>query len=253
MKRFLLVFALLTAPAAAVPQRPPAAYLSVLVDLSQTWHNRGSLPRNRRLLVAVGNAIVSGQAGLPKPIQVTYRVIGKGSLVKDAFFTTSYAPSLLASTTAATAASIAKFRDRIAGPAGWAPGPSPTVYDPVPLLILRQPPEAQTEIMGAIIAARRADALADRDTVRMMIVLSDFVEDSTGLWQLKDSLKGYRIWLIGRVLPEDAGQSEALSSRMRNLEIQLEKRGAVVQTLEESALLASPAAFAARIDEAGRK
>jgi hypothetical protein len=40
---------------------------------------------------------------------------------------------------------------------------------------------------------------------------------------------------------------------MRKLEIQLEKRGAVVQTFEESALLASQAAFAARIDEAGRK
>ena len=255
--RYFLIGALalaIAAPVAAAPQRQPATIVSILVDLSQTWHNQESLTRNRRLLASVSKAIADANAALPKPILVSYRIIGENSLTKDAFYITRFAPSLLAKTDADSAASIGVFRQRLAGPrTGWTAAAGPVAYDPVPLTMLRLQPEQRTEIMGAVIAARRADALAASDAVRMMFVLSDFKEDSRGAYKLTDSLKGYRIVLIGRVLGEDAKDADALNKRTTAFKKALTARQATVRIFEESAVLQSPADFAGLIDRLGRQ
>lgn len=244
----ILLAAVLAEPVLAARARAPNSAVTVLVDLSATWHNDASHQRNRKLLQAIGTAIVNSQARMPKPMQVSYRIIGSNSLSRDGFYQLNFAPTLMGRTTPDTAAQLPVFTQRLSGPPrGWTAANGPTALDPVPLTMLRLPPEQRTEIMGAVIAARRADALLDRDAPKRMIILSDFVEDSQGEYRLTDSLRGYRIWLIGRVLPTDSRQSDALQQRMAAFRKSLQARGASVQSIEESAVLASPMALALKL------
>ena len=208
--------------------------ISILVDLSETWHNSESDDKNKRVLSSVGNAVVGAASRLPRPIAVRFHAIGDASLGREPICSTNYRPS---------AFSVGKVQ------AGTIKDPEKfTRYIAVdcPAMLLAQPVANSTEIAAAIITADRALELTKKSAPRIFVILSDFKEESPTSYPFHGlDFTGSRFVLVYRTLSEDRLNPVAQKLRLRTWEKRLEKLGAEVEALDENAVLSSPKDFEA--------
>ena len=191
----------LATPALARTQQPLSS-VSILVDLSATWHNAKDDPRNLQLLGSVGHAIAGAARLIPKPMVVRYHQIGQDSLGREAICQVSYRKSLFGF--AATDGVITSEHDFLQ-----------YVAVQCPQVLVHQPVQPTTEITAAVVTAMRATEMTGADIPKFLIILSDFKEESPTAYSLRDiSLRGVRIVMLYRVLPEDRRRPAGLNTRL---------------------------------------
>jgi len=236
MRRFLAILLLVWAVPCAARDEVPGAVISVLVDLSATWHNPRSTGYNAGVLKSVGATIAQASIELPKPVSVRFHVIGKASLARPPICRRDFRPSLLGLGASATTEIKPKaFRDYLTGFC--------------PDFILHQPPEPETEISAAILTALEATAMVSRGTPRILIILSDFKEDTKVRYQLgRADLTGARAILLYRTLPEDRANIAGQRARVQYWRRLLERHGAKVSDFADSTPSCSPAEFETLIE-----
>jgi hypothetical protein len=216
--------------------RRPKVAISILVDLSETWHNPESDGLDRRVLTTVGKALVGASNRLPKPISVRFHAIGQASLGREPVCATNYPPSAfgIGKPDPETITSRDKF-DRY-------------VSVDCPSMLLARPVENSTEIVAAIITADRALALTKRGVPKVFIVLSDFKEESLTPYSFRGmSFKGSRFILVYRTLNEDRFDPALQKAKLADWDRRLKRLGAEVEVVDENAVLSSPKDFEALI------
>jgi hypothetical protein len=120
------------------------------------------------------------------------------------------------------------------------------LVDNCPLHVLRQPPEKLTEITAAIISSRQAAGMVGPAVPRILLILSDFKEESPTRYRLDGtSFANTRVVLLWRTLPEDRRRPAGLSARVERWRQLFASRGAAVSAYSDSAAISSPAAFQA--------
>ena len=115
-----------------------------------------------------------------------------------------------------------------------------------PLHVLRQPAERLTEITAAIISSRQAAGMVDPSVPRLLLILSDFKEESPTRYRLdRTSFANTRVVLLWRTLPEDRRKPAGLTARVERWKQLFARRGATVSAFSDGAAVNSPAAFQA--------
>nr|WP_314444431.1 hypothetical protein [uncultured Sphingomonas sp.] len=214
--------------------RRPKVAVSVLVDLSETWHNPIADDLNKRVLTAVGNAIAGAANRLPRPIAVRFHAIGEASLGREPICATAYRPS---------AFSVGKvdpgtIRDREQF--------TRYVAADCPSMMLARPIANSTEIGAAIISADRALQLTKKGVPKVFVILSDFKEESPVPYSFRGlDFRDSRFVLVYRTLTEDRLDPGFQKAKLRAWESRLENLGAEVEVLDENAVLSSPKDFEA--------
>jgi hypothetical protein len=196
--------------------------ISVLIDLSETWLTPASKDRNLRLLQEIGGGTVMAAEKFEPPVAVQYRVIGQGSLGREPLCDAVYRPSLI--------------------PTRNGPGYEFTSLKSLklflgkscPELIIRQPAEPMTEISAAIASVTAMPS--EKWVKRLVIIASDFREETLGSTAPLPSLAGYRILLIYRPLNEDHLDPAAMAARIEAWRQKLTEKGATVTTTPDTAL-----------------
>ena len=213
--------------------RRAASSISVLVDLSQTWHNPPATEEmNRNILRRVGQAIVGAAPAMPKPIAIRYHAIGEASLGRTPLCVAVYRP--------ATFRVRRQSEEVVADRRTF----SNYVTEECPLMFLSHPPEQQTEIAATIISAYRASALLREDARRTFVVLSDFKEETPTHFSFDGiDLAGSRFILVYRTLDEDRRAPGPQEARLSAWEQLLTGLGASVSRIDENAVLGSPQEF----------
>jgi hypothetical protein len=231
----LLVIALVSCKQQDDPgNRRPKVAISILVDLSETWHNPESDALNQRVLTSVGNAIAGAANRLPRPIAVRFHAIGQASLGREPICATNYRPSAFA--VGKVQPGTIRDRDEF------------TRYVSVdcPAMLLARPVEPSTEIVAAIITADRALELTRKGVPKVFVVLSDFKEESLTPYSFRGmSFKGSRFILVYRTLNEDRIDPAWQTAKLRDWDRRLKRLGAEVEVLDENAVLSSPKDFEA--------
>jgi hypothetical protein len=238
---FFALLALVTASCSCSQQddpgnRRPKVAISILVDLSETWHNPASDDLDQRVLTSVGNAIAGAANRLPRPIAIRFHAIGEASLGKEPICATNYRPSAFA--VGKVPPGTIRDRDEF------------TRYVAVdcPAMMLARPVANSTEIAAAIITADRALQLTKKGVPKIFVILSDFKEESPVPYTFRDlDFTGCRFVLVYRTLPEDRLDPGLQRAKLRMWERRLKNLGAEVETLDENAVLSSPRDFEALV------
>lgn len=216
--------------------RRPKVAVSVLVDLSETWHNPAADGLNQRVLTTVGEALVGASNRLPKPISVRFHAIGEASLGREPVCATDFRPSAFG-IGKETKGTIRKREDF-----------ARYVGVDCPALLLARPVEGSTEIVAAIITADRALALTREGVPKVFVVLSDFKEESLSPISFRGmSFKGSKFILVYRTLPEDRFDPAQQKAKLADWKRRLLRLGAEVDVVDENAVLSSPKDFEALI------
>ena len=207
--------------AAAAPRRPQAA-VSVLIDFSETWLNPEALAQDRRVLEIVGRAIVAAAPKLSKPLMVRYHAIGADSLGQAPICTVDYRKSLFG----IRAADLVTSEDEFAR----------YLTLECPRFVTSRRPQVATELSAAVVSAARATAMAGPAIHRTMIILSDFKEETLAPVSLDSvALRGTRVLMLYRTLPEDRRYPAGLDQRIDTWKRKLRARGARVAAFDENA------------------
>lgn len=212
--------------------RRPKVAISLLVDLSETWHNAANDSLNRRVLTTVGNSIAGASNQLPKPISIRFHAIGDESLGREPICSATYRPSAFA--LRAAQADLITEREKF----------HRYVAIDCPEMLIALPVEGSTEIAAAIITADRALQLTKKGADRLFVILSDFKEESPVDIDFRGvDLTGSRFLLIYRTLDEDRAAPAEQKSKLRAWDRRLSNLGATVQVIDENAVLSSPKDF----------
>ena len=216
--------------------RRPKVAISILTDLSETWHNPQSDPRNKRVLSSVGEALVGAANRLPLPIAVRFHIIGVASLGREPVCSALYRPSAFA--VGKKDDTTIRDRDQFAR----------YVKEECPDLLLAKPVEPATEIAAAIITADRALQLTRKGVPKVFVILSDFKEESATPYTFRGmDFTGSRFILVYRTLREDQLDPSMQRAKIADWKRRLLKLGAEVETLDENAVVTSPRDFEALI------
>lgn len=214
----------------------PETVVSVLVDLSATWHNGTSKAYNDQLLESVGTALSSAAIVLPKPISIRYHAIGQATLDRPSLCRIDYRPNILGFSSPGVESDSTRFQAYL--------------VQKCPLYILSNRPEPVTEIAAAIQSSLQATAMVSNHAVRVMLILSDFKEETkVHLALLPRTLAGVRIIMLWRTLPEDRRNPAELDKRIALWKAYLAGHGAkMVSAFADDTAIYSPAEFAALIE-----
>lgn len=216
--------------------RRPKIAVSVLVDLSETWHNAEADGLDRRVLSAVGAALVGASNRLPKPISVRYHAIGEASLGREPICSTTFRPSAFAM--GKEQLGVIRNREQFAR----------YVQSECPDMFISRGIEGSTEIVAAIVTADRALGLTRKGVPRVFIILSDFKEESRPGYTFRGvDLKGSKFLLVYRTLNEDRMDPALQRERIADWTRRLSRAGAQVEVIDENALLTSPKDFEAQL------
>jgi hypothetical protein len=216
--------------------RRPKVAISVLVDLSETWYNPGTVDLDRRVLGAVGQAIVSSSTQLPLPLAIRFHAIGTASLGREPLCSATYRPSTFS--LGAPEPGLITNREAF----------HRYVVEECPDFFLARPVEDQTEIVAAIVSAERAMQLAREDAPKVFVILSDFKEESFARYSFRGiDLTGATFLLVYRTLDEDRLNPGEQTAKLGEWRSRLENAGASVYLIDENAVLSSPRDFEATL------
>lgn len=224
---FLLFVLAFLAPAQAqnFVQAESRSSVTVLVDMSKSWHNASTdRDENTKVLTSVADAIMSLSEEIDSPIKIRYILIGDLSLGRKTLCDVQYSPKLLNARTL----------------------PDGVIQDRMKLKyylektclhhILALPAEEFTDITGAFSNASNA-LEAQAGEFRALIALSDFKEERRKGQQGEiGQLFGARTLMLFRILPEDRMNPAGLHSRVEAWRRNLSKAGASVKSHEDSSI-----------------
>lgn len=201
----------------------PVEQVSVLVDLSETWHNDQAGERNFDVLAELGYGIAQYAVERDPPFAIQYFVIGRGSLEREPECDTLYLPGMTG---------------------GRKSDPDYLVRRPkklrtalgmtCPYKLLGLKPEPLTEIWAAI-ATANAQPHGPR-TRRTIIIVSDFLEETLSAPDRDIDLNGIHVLMLYRPLSEDQLIRGSMRQRLDQWSRLLVNRGATVETLPDTAL-----------------
>jgi hypothetical protein len=207
----------------------PTTEMFVLVDLSETWLTPTSKGRNLRLLQEIGGGAAMASETFEPPVAIQYRVIGQGSLGREPICDAVFLPTLIPTRgdhPDYEVSSLKKLKTYLG-------------ID-CPELIVRQSAEPLTEISAAIASVTAMPS--EKSVKRMVVIASDFREETSGNSAPLSSLSGYRILLVYRPVTEDQLDPAAMVDRVEAWRQLLAEKGAVVTTAPDTALKRSTVA-----------
>ena len=164
--------------------------------------------------------------GLPSPYLVQHRVIGDQSYLREPICSAVYSPGFRRKSASVEA---------VSRPGKLVTYLTNTCVDG----ILSRPPEEATQISAAIASVAVEPRPSPRST-RSIIVISDFLEETTTAAPIPDgSLAGVRVLLLYRPLSEDQLSPSGTSVRVEQWRARLADKGAKVQTSPDTSMRAS--------------
>lgn len=207
--------------------------LTVLVDLSETWHNDRDRQRNALLLQLLGEAIVETAERL-QPLAVSYRIIGEDSLGRAPVCRAIYRQGGL--TGAGGGGSSLTITRRTGEPRNGDNSLQSYLVNDCPFLLLSQGPERLTQISSALKTSAESLAQYDRNRVAMRIViLSDMKQETSTPPSLDGvNLEGVDVLILYRTLREDQEASDVRDRRLDLWEEMLTDAGARVERIDDS-------------------
>ena len=216
--------------------RRPKVAISILVDLSETWHNKDADGLNRRILSTVGNALNGASTRLPKPLSLRFHAIGQASLGREPICAATFRPSAFG--IGKSDPGTIRDREKFARYVGT----------DCPNMMLERPVENSTEIVAGIITADRALQLTKHGVPKVFIVLSDFKEESPTPYSFRGTdFTGSRFILLYRTLTEDRFDPAMQKAKLADWRRRLQRVGGEVIVVDENAVLSSPKDFEALI------
>ncbi len=200
----------------------PKTQIYVLVDLSGTWTNDQQASRNQEVLRETGYGIALATDSLEAPIAVQTRAIGVRTLEREPICDVVYQPRLAPVRSKASYEINQRSRlDRYLG------------VD-CPAAIIARPAEPLTEITAAL--ASVANQPAANASVREIIILSDFLEETTTQVNLDIDLTGFNVLLLYRPITEDFARPAGMRARVADWEEAIRQRGGRVTVIPDTAL-----------------
>jgi hypothetical protein len=203
----------------------PRSSISVLVDLSETWHNDASRTANQKILQVAAEAVTDIGRQLRAPVHIRYLPIGDASLLRPPLCEALYDPKLIsgAQKDARVFTQEKQFVKYLSEDCvRW---------------VLSRPKEKFTDITGAINSVAKMTAIqAGND--RIVLILSDMVEDRPKNQNARLlSLAGIRAVIIYRTLREDRINPAPLEKRLGEWERRMSEAGAEINLIpDESAV-----------------
>lgn len=216
--------------------------LSVLVDLSGSWHDPDNVDvskRNRVILETLGRSISDAIQEYHPPVTVTYFGIGKYSRGQEPLCKVVYEPKIFS------------FRN----PSNSYATKKNTLYkylsEECPFKIIHLEKQPYTDITGALLDQKlllteRSDAqrrqMKKKTVPKIIILLSDMVETQSTVGdtpKLEDAdFTGFSIFMIYRKNPNSVSgvninSRNHNSSHITEWEVQLQNRGAEIQKLDD--------------------
>lgn len=200
----------------------PKTQVFVLVDLSETWKNDLQAVRDQEVLEEAGFGIALATDNLEAPIAVQVRAIGVRTLEREPICDVVYQPRLVPIRSGASyEINRRSHLDRYLG------------VD-CPAEIMRQPPEPLTEITAAIASvANQPSANASR---RDIIIVSDFLEETSTPVSLDIDLTGFRVLLLYRPITEDFARPAGMRARVADWEAAIRQQGGQVTIMPDTAV-----------------
>lgn len=223
-RRFLALAAaalLLLSSAPGVRAEEPRSTISILVDLSRTWHNHQSAGQNKRALDAALSAAVELAIRYRPPTQVRVLAIGDASLLRPALCDAIYDPKLInvGKSVGSAFTNEKSFRKYL--------------KTDCLAFVLASPVENLTDISGAIDTVSRVSS-HQQGKERSLIILSDMVEE-LGKGQVAPplTLPGFRTVILYRALATDKKNPNLLTSRLDGWAQKLAKAGSHVDVVAD--------------------
>ncbi|MEP9360390.1 hypothetical protein [Sphingomonas sp. KR3-1] len=202
-----------------------ATQIFVLVDLSKTWLNPGQQERNRNALTETMAGIVqaANDSSVDQPIEVQERAIGSGSLERLLLCHVR-----LKSTIAPIASSAPNEVNNTRKLASYLNGDSCNGK------VLGLPPEQDTEISSALLSV--GDWPGRGAKRRILLVLSDFLEETDAPSELPADMTGFEVLLIYRPVSADFAMPASMRIRMDEWRQLMTERHAKVEKVPDTAL-----------------
>lgn len=200
----------------------PKSQIYVLVDLSETWKNDQQASRDLDVLRETGYGIALATDDLEAPIAIQTRAIGVRTLEREPLCDVVYQPRMV------------PVRSNASYEINRRPKLERYLGVDCPDEIMKQPPEPLTEITAAI--ASVANQPAVNASRRDIIIVSDFLEETSTPVNLDIDLTGFRVLLLYRPITEDFAQPAGMRARVADWEEAIRRRGGRVTIMPDTAL-----------------
>ncbi|MBM3575732.1 MAG: hypothetical protein FJX39_08465 [Alphaproteobacteria bacterium] len=209
----------------ALSAEEPRSTVSILVDLSETWHNEQSKLANQKILQTVAEGVTELGRLLRPPVHIRMLPIGDASLLRPPLCEALYDPKLISS----------------------APKDTRVFTQEKPLLkylkvdcvlfILSRPKEKFTDISGAIDSASRfASIQAGAD--RILIILSDMLEElPINVTAANISLPTFRSLILYRTLNDDRKNPSLLDKRLNEWKAKIGSAGSEITMIPDEGVV----------------
>lgn len=194
--------------------------ISVLVDLSSTWHTPSQKKENEKILSLVSATIMSLANEYEPPIAIRYYPIGNRSLSQPALCEVVFVPKLLAGQLSTIEVNTPqKLREYL--------------FDSCTPHVLAQPQARFTDISGAFDTVGRM-MKGHPGAKHSIIALSDFKEElAPGQKAATPILSSAQVALLYRVLDEDKPNPKQVDIRVTQWSQRLQSAGAKVADLHD--------------------
>lgn len=198
----------------------------VLVDLSQTWHNKENFSRNERVLQRVSQGVVELAARVDRPAYISFVGIATRSASQTPICEATYHSQLLQKkgTLLQKPRELASFLEACSKAA------------------LSRPIAQWTDITGALDYVSRQVSDGQDQVARYAIVISDMKEERDSKALREPDLKRFNMLLAYRVLLEDDRDMGRLERRLKDWEHRLKTNGARVSKIMDTGLVAEAVA-----------
>jgi hypothetical protein len=215
----------MTVRAEDLPDVRSAVY--VLVDISETWHNKTSAARNQEVLSKTNQGILALSKRIDRASLFAYGAIGDQAVTQTMICDAVYRTSLInLRKGTAVLKSEAELR---------------TFLGACAKATLLRPGASQTDISGALNFLGKQSG--EKQTVdRYAIILSDMKEERGKRGAVELNLKGFKILLVYRALPGDNINPAELEKRLKTWRERLTKAGATATTVIDTGLVAQAVA-----------
>jgi len=214
------------AMAADLPDVRSAVF--VLVDISETWHRKGNESRNQAVLRAVNEGVLALNKRIDRASLVGYATIGDQAVTQTLVCNAIYRPTLITMTREGT---LLKKEEELRSFLGaCAKG------------TLLRPSAPWTDISGALNFVSRQVGQEQSKVDRYAILLSDMKEERGNRGVTRLDLKGFKVLLVYRALPEDDRNPKELEGRLELWRKRLTDAGARVSMVIDTGLVAQAVA-----------